>query len=118
MEGPSNTTQSTGPADYAQLHHRDTIPDVPADVQSDLMLHFNDPNWDFQTNASTPSISAQGRRRERRSASAHVGSSTGVDRESQFEATSQPIQESDVDVPSEVTHFPWERIPHSRCRID
>ncbi|KAH9955905.1 OPT oligopeptide transporter protein-domain-containing protein [Russula dissimulans] len=99
MEEPLNTTQSAGPSDHAQLHHRDTIPDVPEDVKDDLVLHFNDPNWDFRTNFSTTSISTHGRRHER-STTAYVGTSTEVDKESQVEVTSQPTRESDVDFPS------------------
>jgi hypothetical protein len=50
-------TDSPSVFDTPRLHHRTTIPDVPQDIdiEDEFMLHFNDPNWDYQPNSSTVS---------------------------------------------------------------
>ena len=36
----------------SELRHRRSLPDVPTDVdEEELMLHFNDPNYDFESNS-------------------------------------------------------------------
>ena len=65
MEDPSKTTDSVTisagvSSDIAHLRRLQSDPDVPEDVEDDIMTHFNDPNWDFRDNSSTLSISTDG----------------------------------------------------------
>ena len=67
MEDSSKTTDSDSvavpvslPSIVVQPHHRQSVPDVPEGIQDEIMLHFNDPNWDFRDNSSTSSISTGG----------------------------------------------------------
>jgi len=72
-------------SDVAHLRHRQSVPDVPEDIEDEIMRHFNDPNWDFQANSSTFSLSSDGVERKRWSkSSTHMGASTEVDTESQI----------------------------------
>jgi hypothetical protein len=50
-------TDSPSISGTPRLHHRISLPDVPEDVEDDVMLHFNDPNWDYQASSSTMSMS-------------------------------------------------------------
>ena len=64
MEEPSKSTDSVTdpvsiPSDIVHPHHRQSVPDVPEDIDG-IMLHFNDPNWDFRDNNSTLSSSTDG----------------------------------------------------------
>ena len=70
MEDPPKTTQSIGQSDVSQLRYRATA-DVLKDVDDsdEVMAHFNDPNWDFETNSSTLSISTDGIEHRRQSSS-------------------------------------------------
>ena len=53
MEDTLKSAASASLSDVNQLRHRQTVPDVPEDIDD----HFNDPNWDFNANSSTLSIS-------------------------------------------------------------
>lgn len=57
MEEISKTTASASLTDINELRHRQSVPDVPEDIEDELARHFNDPNWDFHANSSTVSIS-------------------------------------------------------------
>ena len=84
MEDPSKTTDSVTisasvSSDIAQLRHQPSVPDVPEDIEDDVTLHFNDPNWDFQDNFSTLSISTDGAESQRISKiSSRIGAGTEV----------------------------------------
>ncbi len=101
MEDPIETTpHSASLSDLARLRHRQSVPDVPMDVEDELMLHFNDPNWDFRANSETLSISTDGVENKRWSkTSTHMGASTEVDTESQI--SSWRIHDSKADISSE-----------------
>ena len=83
MEEPSKSTDSVTdpvsiPSDIVYPHHRQSVPDVPEDID-EIMLHFNDPNWDFRDNSSTLSISTNGVESQRLSnISGRAGASTEV----------------------------------------
>ena len=53
-------TQSIGQSGVSQLRYQAAAPDAPKDVEDEVMAHFNDPNWDFETNSPTLSISTGG----------------------------------------------------------
>ena len=75
--------RTAGLSDVAHLCHRQSVPDVPEDNEDGIMRHFNDPNWDFQANSSTFSLSSDGIERKRwLKFSTHMGASTEVDTES------------------------------------
>jgi|SRR5712671_878142 len=98
LKSPQSVTLS----DVSDLRHRQSVPDVPEDVQDDLMRHFNDPNWDFQANSSTVSISTDGVEEHTTrwsKSSVHMGAAT--DTESQ--SSGWPIQDSKLDFSSETT---------------
>jgi hypothetical protein len=57
MEDTLKSAASASLSDVNHLRHRQTVPDVPEDIEDELMQHFNDPNWDFHANSSTISIS-------------------------------------------------------------
>ena len=90
MEDLSKTTNSVTKSvsvssDTAHLGHQrlGSDPDVPEDIEDELMLHFNDPNWDFRDNSSTLSIPTDGVESQRWSkTSGHTGAATEVNRES------------------------------------
>ena len=72
-------------SDIAHLRHQrpESDPDVPEDIEDELMLHFNDPNWDFRDNSSTLSISTDGVESQRWSKSSdHTGAVTEVNTDS------------------------------------
>lgn len=66
-----------------------SLPDVPSDVEEDeLLLHFNDPNYDFDANSSTyftnsPEPSVKGFSQK---ASSYMGSSD-IDTESRLSSS-------------------------------
>ena len=83
MGYPSRTTESVAvpvgvPSHIVQAHHRQSVPDVPEDIEDETMLHFNDPNWDFRSNSSTSSISTDGVEAPRLS---KISGRTGADTE-------------------------------------
>ena len=88
MEDPSNTAKSVTisvsvSSDIADLRRQRSPPDVPEDIEDELMNHFNDPNWDFRDNSSTLSISTDGVESRRWSkTSGHTGAATEVNTES------------------------------------
>lgn len=114
MEDSSKVTGSTSLSDIAQLRHRFSVPDVPEDVEDELLAHFNDPNWDFQANSSTLSISTDGVEPKRWSkSSTYMGPGSEADTE---------IQDSKADFSSEATQvqcalppFSPSFLVHSRC---
>ncbi|KAI9511773.1 OPT-domain-containing protein [Russula earlei] len=116
MEDSVNSPTSASLSDVAHLRHRQSAPDVPEDVEDELILHFNDPNWDFQANSSTLSISTDGVEPRRWSkASTHLGASTEVDTESQ--ASSWPIKESKADFSTEAVQIQDSPYPEVRAAV-
>jgi hypothetical protein len=110
MEEFLKDTRSVSLSDVAHLRHRQSVPDVPEDVEDELMLHFNDPNWDFEANSSTISISTDGVEPKRWSkSSTHMGASTEPDTESHV--SSWPVQDSKGDFSSEATQVQWVFLP-------
>ncbi|KAI0032505.1 OPT oligopeptide transporter [Vararia minispora EC-137] len=91
--------RTTSPA-ASELRYRRSLPDVPSDVGEDeLMLHFNDPNWDYDVNSSTyfsstpePSVKAFSQSQKPPS---YMGS-TDVDTESHI-SSSWPEKVPDVE---------------------
>ena len=81
-------------SDVNHLRHRQTVPDVPADIEDELMQHFNDPNWDFHANSSTVSISTDTDGLEPKRWSKSMGTSSEMDTE---------MQDSKLDFSSETT---------------
>ncbi|KAH9050471.1 OPT-domain-containing protein [Lactarius hengduanensis] len=106
MEDYPNSAGSDG----AHLRHRYSVPDVPEDVEDELMLHFNDPNWDLNANSSTVSISTDGMEK-RWSKSSGMGVS--ADTESQI--SSWPPPDSKADFSSETTQV-QETSPYPEVR--
>jgi hypothetical protein len=95
MEDPPKVIESPSLSDVTQLRHRYSVPDVPEDIEDELLTHFNDPNWDFQANSSTLSISTDGVEPKRWSkSSTYMGGGSEVDTE---------IQDSKADFSSEAT---------------
>jgi hypothetical protein len=93
----SKSTASASLSDINQLSHRQSLPDVPEDIEDELMHHFNDPNWDFLANSSTVSIStdSDGLEPKRWSkSSTYMGGSSEMDTE---------MQDSKADFSSETT---------------
>jgi len=110
------TPHSASLSDLARLRHRQSIPDVPMDVEDELMLHFNDPNWDFRANSETLSISTDGVENKRWSkTSTHMGASTEVDTESQI--SSWRIHDSKADISSEEDQIQWVSFYRRLCLI-
>jgi len=103
MEDSIKTTGFTSLTDVNQLRHRQSVPDVPEDVEE--MLHFNDPNWDFQANSSTISISTDSGVEPKRwsKSSTYMGGSSEVDTE---------IQDSKADFSSETTQVQYALLSH------
>lgn len=60
MQVHLETICSVGPSGVANPWHRQSVPDVPEDIDDEHMLHFNDLNWDFRANSSPSSISIDG----------------------------------------------------------
>ena len=103
MEDPSKSTDSVTdpvsiPSDIVHPHHRQSVPDVPEDID-EIMPHFNDPNWDFRDNNSTLSISTDGAESQRWSKIAGpMGSGTEVNTESRI--SSWHIHDTKADLSS------------------
>jgi hypothetical protein len=55
--GGLSRTDTLSVSDTFLLHHRISLPDVPEDVEDEVMLHFSDPDWGYQANSSGVSIS-------------------------------------------------------------
>jgi hypothetical protein len=114
MEDYSKTTGSASVSDVTQPRHRYSVPDVPEDVEDELMQHFNDPNWDFQANSSTLSISTDAVEHKRWSkSSTFMGAGSEMDTE---------LQDSKADFSSEATQvqcalfsLPLSVLVHSLC---
>ena len=53
-------TESPSMSEAPLTRHRISLPDVPEDVEDEIVPHFNDPNWDYRANSSTMSISTDG----------------------------------------------------------
>lgn len=88
MEDPSKTTDFVTSfvsmsSDIPNLRRIQSDPDVPDDIEDDPMLHFNDPNWDFQDNSSTLSISTDGVESQRWTT---ISDRTGTDTEAKTES--------------------------------
>jgi hypothetical protein len=115
MEETLKTVHSASLSDVAHLRHRQSVPDVPEDVEDELMRHFNDPNWDFRANDSTISISTDGVEPKRWSkSSTRMGASTDVDTESQV--STWRIHDSKADFVSEESQVQSVSSPRSLCR--
>ncbi|KAI9462332.1 OPT-domain-containing protein [Lactarius psammicola] len=112
MEDYLNTRSPTE-SDAAHLRHRHSVPDVPEDVEDELMLHFNDPNWDFEADSSTVSISTDGVVHKRWSKSSGTG--VGTDTESQI--SSWPAPESKADFSSDATQVQDSPYPEVRAAV-
>ena len=85
MEDPSKTTDSVtkSVSVSSDINRLSREPDVPEDIEDEIMNHFNDPNWDFRDNSSTLSISTDGVESQRWSkTSDHTGAPTEVNTES------------------------------------
>jgi hypothetical protein len=113
------TSHSASLSDLARLQHRQSVPDAPdAPMDDELMLHFNDPNWDFRANSETSSISTDAVENKRWSkASTHmpVGASTEVDTKSQI--SSWRIHDSKADISSEEHQVQWVSFYRRLCLI-
>jgi len=105
MEDPSKTADSVtdsvnGSSDIAHLRRLQSDPDVPEDVEDDIMTHFNDPNWDFRDNNSTLSIPTDGVESQRWSKiSGRMGAGAEVNTESRL--SSWHIHDPKADFSSE-----------------
>jgi hypothetical protein len=96
MEDILKSSTSASLTDIDELRHRQSVPDVPEDIEDELMHHFNDPNWDFHANSSTISLSTDFDevQPKRWSRSTYMGASSDMDTE---------IQDSKADFSSETT---------------
>lgn len=99
MEDILKSTASASLTDINQLRHRQTVPDVPEDIEDEVERHFNDPNWDFRANSSTVSISttdSDGLEPKRwTKSSTYMGHSSEMDTEmqdSKADFSSEPTQ--------------------------
>ena len=79
------TTGFASLSNITQPRHLFSVSDVREDIEDEIMHHFNDPNWDFQDNSSTSSVSE---------ISTHMGAGAEVDR---------GTQNSDANFSSEAT---------------
>ena len=90
MEYPPDMTNSVAisvnvSSHIAHLRRLQSDPDVPEDIEDEIMLHFNDPNWDFRDSSSMLSISTDGVDSESRRSSkisGHTSAGTAVNTES------------------------------------
>jgi hypothetical protein len=104
MEDYLNTRSSNG-SDLAHLRHRQSVPDVPEDVEDELMQHFNDPNWDFkESETSTVTITTDGVRVHRRWSKAS-GMGAGTDTESRVSSWPASDSKADFSSDTETTQF-------------
>jgi hypothetical protein len=114
MEDPPKTTQSIGQSDVSQLRYQATAPDVPKDVDDEVMAHFNDPNWDFETNSSTLSISTGGVEHRRQSSSFNSKDAC-TEADTEFQVSSWRVHDLKADYSSEA--IKWVLLSHSFYRI-
>ncbi|KAN0134939.1 OPT domain containing protein [Lactarius tabidus] len=113
MEDYLNTRSSNG-SDLANLRHRQSVPDVPEDVEDELMQHFNDPNWDFkEAETSSVTITTDGVRVHRRWSKAS-GMGAGTDTESQI--SSWPASDSKADFSSDTETTQVQDSPYPEVR--
>ena len=107
MEDPSRTTDSVSSiSDIALPPRGQFVPDVPEDVEDEIMAHFNDPNWDFRASSSTFSISSDSVQPKRQSKTAsHADAKTEGDTESQVSAWH--IHDARDDFSSEGIQVQW-----------
>ena len=103
MEDPPKTAQSIGQSDISQLRYQATAPDAPKDVNDEVMAHFNDPNWDFETNSSTLSVSTDGVEHRRRQASSFNSKTASTEADTEFQVSSWRIHDLKADISSEAT---------------
>jgi len=116
MEDPTKTADSVTISDIPRLPRRQFVPDVPEDVEDEIALHFNDPNWDFQANSSTFSIVSDGVQPKRRSKTAsHVDTKTEADTES--EASAWHVHDARGDFSSEGKQVQWVSCSSSFCLV-
>jgi hypothetical protein len=104
-------------SDVAQLHHRQSVPDIPEDIEDEIIRHFNDPNWDFQVQKNSAiSISSDGVVSKRWSkSSTHLGASTDVETGSQI--SSWRIHDSKADFSSDDSQVQWVSFTRRPYRI-
>ncbi|KAH9982707.1 OPT oligopeptide transporter [Lactifluus volemus] len=105
-------TDSPSVFDTPRLHHRTTIPDVPQDIdiEDEFMLHFNDPNWDYQSNSSTVSTWTD-------SEECHPSTNLSVDMDSttQFD-TESPLSSSFKPGPKADEAINFQESPYAEVR--
>ena len=105
-------------SDVAHLRHRQSLPDVPQDIEDEIMQHFNDPNWDFQAQSSTISLSTDGVEPKRWSkTSTHMGASTEVDTESQISSWRIHDSKAEFSASSDDTQVQWVSFTRRPYRI-
>jgi len=86
--------------------HRHSLADVPGDIEDELVLHFNDPNWVFRANSSTLSISTDSIHLEQRpKTTTQTNDSAGMD--TKFRVSSWHIPELKVDFSSDAMQAQW-----------
>ncbi|TFY71142.1 hypothetical protein EVG20_g1878 [Dentipellis fragilis] len=101
---------TTVSASQAVLRHRDSLPDVPQDIEDDeLMAHFNDPNYDFATASTTAGSTMDtvelGRKPAGRWSSLSMSAATDADTESSSQWEASRAAESKANLPSEITTY-------------
>ncbi|KAI0067959.1 OPT-domain-containing protein [Artomyces pyxidatus] len=111
-------SRNESPSSTAQYQHRQSMPDVPEDVEDDLMLHFNDPNYDFDAASSTESWSSEGVEEKAKWTNSSLGfsGSTDVDTESQV-SSSWRSPESKLDISSRETLVEESPYPEVRAAV-
>jgi len=78
------------------------------DAEDELMLHFNDPNWDFRANSETLSISTDAVENKRWSnTSNHMGASMDSEVDTESQILSWRIYDSKAYISSEEHQVQW-----------
>ena len=100
MDDPKTTDSVTipvsVPADVAHPRHQRSVPDVPEDIEDEIILHFNDPNWDFRDTSPTLPIPTDGVALQRFSTiSSHIGTRTEGQAESRVSPWHTPGSRAD-----------------------
>ncbi|KAF8272951.1 glutathione transporter [Lactarius quietus] len=108
MEDYLNSPES----DVAHLRHRQSVPDVPEDV----LQHLNDPNWDFDNETSTVTITSSGIREHKRW-SKSSGMGAGADTESWPETDSKADFSSDTET-TQVQDSPYPEVRAAVANTD
>jgi hypothetical protein len=117
------TSHSASLSDLARLQHRQSVPDAPdAPMDDELMLHFNDPNWDFRANSDTLSISTDVVEIKRWSnTSNHMGATSCASTDSEVDTESQisswRIYDSKAYISSEEHQVQWVSFYRRLCLI-